>query len=629
MTTIMSVQSKGEVAGLPFDLASLPAEESGGKAFLAAMLNTDALKDELSTVDGKASILRQIVGKLSGKDGNTLPLDGKDIPKQELLAALNGVSGEVLDSLVENASQLLADLKENLSEKQQELVDGIQAQLDALVQVEMTDDQKLALQQAFEQLKVNLAAIQKQVESAIDAAKTNGAATLEQINQLRQKLSKPLETEQVADARKIVESLSRTDSNVSEDPQTVNQLKGEKDKAVSDNSDAVKMAKNVENNIKIPQASMLSQSPKSSGQTVNSAVQFVNENGAASEAITVASDPDSKKISDEVRVGSSVEINQEASGKDKLIKAVKTVSNVRAEAAKAEKLSAQEVSVEKVQANSAKEIGNLEKVTNETSTVVLTQLGITHKNSNVSTDRNRPTLAGLIKQVQDKAGNDEGIVTLKVEMAKKISEAMNDFERAVSQVSENSSNRSDQGAGEFSRISSLLLRSNNPTTASSPESQIRQSTYMIEPEVGKPEWSSAMGERLTWMARNNLGKATLHLKPQHLGPMEISISVHEDQASVTFQAHHAATREALEAAMPRLREMLQEAGIELADADVKDGSQGQTAFSEQSASQSEQQAGSHSSSGYGSPEAEVDEQGTTEQTLSVQEKDTDGVDHYV
>jgi flagellar hook-length control protein FliK len=62
--------------------------------------------------------------------------------------------------------------------------------------------------------------------------------------------------------------------------------------------------------------------------------------------------------------------------------------------------------------------------------------------------------------------------------------------------------------------------------------------------------------------------ASLRLSPEHLGPLEIQISMNDDQASVYFGAAHADTRAALENALPKLREMFAAQGLSLADAGV-------------------------------------------------------------
>jgi flagellar hook-length control protein FliK len=74
--------------------------------------------------------------------------------------------------------------------------------------------------------------------------------------------------------------------------------------------------------------------------------------------------------------------------------------------------------------------------------------------------------------------------------------------------------------------------------------------------VGAPDWDRQLGERVGVLVDQGLTNAQLKLSPAHLGPLEIRISLQNDQANVWFGTHSHATREALEAAMPKLRDML-------------------------------------------------------------------------
>jgi flagellar hook-length control protein FliK len=78
--------------------------------------------------------------------------------------------------------------------------------------------------------------------------------------------------------------------------------------------------------------------------------------------------------------------------------------------------------------------------------------------------------------------------------------------------------------------------------------------------------------------------ATLTLNPPDLGPLQVVLSVSNDQASVAFTAAQPEVREALEQALPKLRETMGEAGITLGDTSVSAGSQEQQqAFAEMAA----------------------------------------------
>ncbi len=83
-----------------------------------------------------------------------------------------------------------------------------------------------------------------------------------------------------------------------------------------------------------------------------------------------------------------------------------------------------------------------------------------------------------------------------------------------------------------------------------------------------PRWGRDFSERILWLARSDQSRAEIRLNPRHLGPIQVQIQLDDDQAKVHIQAHHPATREAVEAALPKLRDSLAEAGIQLSDAQV-------------------------------------------------------------
>lgn len=90
----------------------------------------------------------------------------------------------------------------------------------------------------------------------------------------------------------------------------------------------------------------------------------------------------------------------------------------------------------------------------------------------------------------------------------------------------------------------------------------------LAPEVGSTAWGQALGERIVWMASGKQQTASLTLNPPHLGPLQVVLNVSSDQATANFFAAQPDVRHAIEAALPRLREMMNEAGIELGQASV-------------------------------------------------------------
>jgi hypothetical protein len=86
--------------------------------------------------------------------------------------------------------------------------------------------------------------------------------------------------------------------------------------------------------------------------------------------------------------------------------------------------------------------------------------------------------------------------------------------------------------------------------------------------VGNERWADEIGSRMTMMVEQGKHTASLRLSPEHLGPLEVRITMNGDQASVQFGATHVDTRNAIENALPRLREMFASQGLSLADANV-------------------------------------------------------------
>jgi len=99
----------------------------------------------------------------------------------------------------------------------------------------------------------------------------------------------------------------------------------------------------------------------------------------------------------------------------------------------------------------------------------------------------------------------------------------------------------------------------------------------IAARVGTPGWDNQVGQKIVWMVAGKEQSASLTLNPPDMGPMQVVLSVTNDHAHVTFSAAQPEVRQALEDAMPKLREMMSESGIALGNASVNDGSAQQQA----------------------------------------------------
>lgn len=86
--------------------------------------------------------------------------------------------------------------------------------------------------------------------------------------------------------------------------------------------------------------------------------------------------------------------------------------------------------------------------------------------------------------------------------------------------------------------------------------------------VATEQWGSQIAQRMTWLSGQGINSADIQLNPPELGPMQVRIDSSENSARVTISVHNAAIREALEAQLPRLRDMFASQGLDLVDVDV-------------------------------------------------------------
>jgi flagellar hook-length control protein FliK len=86
--------------------------------------------------------------------------------------------------------------------------------------------------------------------------------------------------------------------------------------------------------------------------------------------------------------------------------------------------------------------------------------------------------------------------------------------------------------------------------------------------VNHPDFGQELSQRVVLLARGGVQTAQISLQPADLGPVGVSIQIHGHAATLAFTAAHEATRAALEASLPRLREAFAASGLQLSDATV-------------------------------------------------------------
>ena len=138
----------------------------------------------------------------------------------------------------------------------------------------------------------------------------------------------------------------------------------------------------------------------------------------------------------------------------------------------------------------------------------------------------------------------------------------------------------------FSQAQSFNVASLNPAQSathlgigqfipapSAPAAPITPSS--IDIPLQDPAWGEALGDRVLFMSGQKIHQAEIKLNPAEMGPITIRVSVGDRAADVSFTAQHLAARDAIELAMPRLRELFSENGLTLGNTSVEEHSVGQ------------------------------------------------------
>ena len=105
------------------------------------------------------------------------------------------------------------------------------------------------------------------------------------------------------------------------------------------------------------------------------------------------------------------------------------------------------------------------------------------------------------------------------------------------------------------------------TTAATPSAH-------VAPHMHAPQWQDAFGQQVLWMARSDQQMASLTMNPPELGPVRVTLSVIDGQASASFVSLQPEVRQAIQEAVPRLKEMFADAGLQLQQASVGNGDPG-------------------------------------------------------
>lgn len=153
------------------------------------------------------------------------------------------------------------------------------------------------------------------------------------------------------------------------------------------------------------------------------------------------------------------------------------------------------------------------------------------------------------------------------------------------------------GAKEDSKESTLAQQiasaagvQGTATTGSAPTRAEIQAAQQAPLQLTKELANEQVAEKVQMMMSKNLKNLDIRLDPPELGQMKIRMTMNNDVANVHFTVSSQQARDVIEQTLPRLREMLAQQGMQLADSSVQQQNSGQ---SQDSYNNGEQQSGSN------------------------------------
>lgn len=125
------------------------------------------------------------------------------------------------------------------------------------------------------------------------------------------------------------------------------------------------------------------------------------------------------------------------------------------------------------------------------------------------------------------------------------------------------------------QIASAAGAQGTATVGSAPTRAEIQAAQQAPLQLTKELANEQVAEKVQMMMSKNLKNLDIRLDPPELGQMKIRMTMNNDVANVHFTVSNQQAREVIEQTLPRLREMLAQQGLQLADSSVQQQSSGQ------------------------------------------------------
>lgn len=183
----------------------------------------------------------------------------------------------------------------------------------------------------------------------------------------------------------------------------------------------------------------------------------------------------------------------------------------------------------------------------------------------VADSRKKPADGSKDSQAKDFAA------TLKAE-AKAISADVDILRQSQLNRAELTANPSQLVASQTSAAATISQATLAAMTGTANSSQSVATSQTVATPLSSPTWGDDFSQKVSWMITQKNQVAELHLNPPNLGPLDVVIKITDNQATALFTSPHAMVRDAVESALPKLRELMADNGIMLSNATVGDQS---------------------------------------------------------
>ncbi|MGF1765879.1 flagellar hook-length control protein FliK [Enterovibrio makurazakiensis] len=200
----------------------------------------------------------------------------------------------------------------------------------------------------------------------------------------------------------------------------------------------------------------------------------------------------------------------------------------------------------------------------------------------------------------------------------------------ASTITETARPGSETKTDQFAQQLATSFGNQGSTTAARLDTTVAQTPLQMS--QNQTEAANALSERVNVMLSKNLKHVDIRLDPPELGRMQIKLSMNQDQANVQFTVANQAARELVEQSMPRLREMMQQQGLQLSQSSVQQqDAGGRQSFAGNQTQQGDGQGGSggkndSSSIGRGDGDQEIERSSANHELYVNSSKDR--VDYY-